>query len=313
MGQVVKIRDVSLKYDISARTLRYYEDMGLMQSIRSENYAYRVYDEAALKRLEQILILRKLNISIRDIQKIFSVYNSSVLLDILGKKVTDIDEEVAWLYELKQIVLEFIRHIKSHDFQNEADIKFLYEKANNLEMQIMNQQSIDESKTVEDLLRVSQKLNKQPDVRIVEIPKTKMASSGYDTGNGELEKFDKWWSEIDKNRKDKFFPRDFMCYDLHKNSLIWYYAIGEEIGDTDGFEVIDFEGGLYAAAVSKDGDDTDGMRVYNGIMDWINESGYFEVNEYPGHYHMFHVITSPLANKAMGYNQLEIFVPIKVK
>ena len=58
MNDLIKIRDVSVKYDISARTLRYYEDMGLITSARSDDYAYRLYDEAAVQRLEQILILR---------------------------------------------------------------------------------------------------------------------------------------------------------------------------------------------------------------------------------------------------------------
>ena len=68
MSHLIKIRDVSNKYDISARTLRYYEQIGLITSHRSDDYAYRLYDEHTLQRLEQILILRKLNISIKDIQ-----------------------------------------------------------------------------------------------------------------------------------------------------------------------------------------------------------------------------------------------------
>lgn len=92
MNKLIKIRDVSTKYDISARTLRYYEDMGLITSTRSNDYAYRLYDETAVKRLEQILILRKLNISIKDIQRIFNTSGSEVVLDVLGKKVEDIDD-----------------------------------------------------------------------------------------------------------------------------------------------------------------------------------------------------------------------------
>lgn len=86
MENMIKIRDVSAKYEIIARTLRYYEDMGLISSVRSDDYAYRLYDETAIKRLEQILILRKLNISIKDIQRIFSASGSDVVLDVLGKK-----------------------------------------------------------------------------------------------------------------------------------------------------------------------------------------------------------------------------------
>ncbi|MCL2434465.1 MAG: MerR family transcriptional regulator, partial [Clostridia bacterium] len=92
MNELAKIRDVAIKYDISSRTLRYYEDMGLITSARSDDYAYRLYDEIAVQRLEQILILRKLNISIKDIQRIFNTSGSEVVLEVLGKKVDAIDE-----------------------------------------------------------------------------------------------------------------------------------------------------------------------------------------------------------------------------
>lgn len=136
MSNLVKIREVSVRYDVSARTLRYYEDMGLIESIRSDDYAYRLYDEAAIKRLEQILILRRLNISIKDIKRIFSSKGSEIVLDVLEKKVDNINEEVSLLQELRKIVLEFINQIKRLDFEKEIDVKLLYEKAKDIEMQI---------------------------------------------------------------------------------------------------------------------------------------------------------------------------------
>ena len=60
MSELVKITELSGRYGISARTLRYYEDMGLIVSTRNDEYAYRLYDESSVKRLEQILILRRL-------------------------------------------------------------------------------------------------------------------------------------------------------------------------------------------------------------------------------------------------------------
>jgi DNA-binding transcriptional MerR regulator len=94
MNGLIKITDMSSRYNISARALRYYEDMGLITSIRSNDYAYRLYDEIAVKRLEQILILRKLNISIKDIMRIFSTSGSEIVLEVLGKKINDIDAEI---------------------------------------------------------------------------------------------------------------------------------------------------------------------------------------------------------------------------
>ena len=88
MSNSVKIREISGRYNVSARTLRYYEDMGLIESIRSDDYAYRLYDEAAIKRLEQILILRRLNISIKDIKRIFDTTGSEVVLGLLKRNIS---------------------------------------------------------------------------------------------------------------------------------------------------------------------------------------------------------------------------------
>jgi len=124
-------------------------------------------------------------------------------------------------------------------------------------------------------------------------------------------RFNEWWSAVDARRADRFFPRDFMWYDREHNGQVWYYAISDDSLETGGFDVIDFPGGLYAAAVSRDGDDEDGNRVYNAVINWIKDSNCFELDLHPGHYDMFHVITSPAAAEIMGYKQLEIYVPIK--
>ena len=76
MNELIKSGDLSKQYGVSTRTLRYYEEIGLIQSQRTDEYAYRMYDEQNKNRLEQILILRKLNIGIKDIQYIFSADSS---------------------------------------------------------------------------------------------------------------------------------------------------------------------------------------------------------------------------------------------
>lgn len=164
MNELIKITDVSSRYEISARTLRYYEDMGLIESTRSNDYAYRQYDDSAVQRLEQILILRKLNISIKDIQRIFSTSGSKVVLEVLGKKVESIDEEVALLHELKEIVLDFIRQIEYSDFGKESDVKLLYEKAKEIELQIVNVDYDGNVSTVNQLIDVTNKLAMTPEI-----------------------------------------------------------------------------------------------------------------------------------------------------
>lgn len=153
--------------------------------------------------------------------------------------------------------------------------------------------------------------------RIIELPSCKMVSSGCSAEKdpfapgGLLNRFGSWWSEVDRERKDRFFPRDFMWYDREKKGLVWYYAVSGDLAGTGGFEIVDYEGGLYASAVARDGDDLDGQNVYSAIKQWVKDGGCFQLDERPGHYDMFHIITSGSARAVLGYHQLEIFVPIR--
>ena len=164
MNRLKKIKELSDKYRITTKTLRYYEKMGIIQSHRTNDYAYRTYDGGAIKRLEQILILRRLNISIKDIKRIFDTSGSEIILEVLGKKADDIDEEVALLHELKEMVLKFIAQIKQADFSSDADVKMLYEKANEIEEQInsADNNAVDLSRLVE----VSDKLFEKAEERL---------------------------------------------------------------------------------------------------------------------------------------------------
>ena len=65
------ISQVSKALAISTQMLRYYERSGLVQSLQKANYAYRVYDENAIARLRQIIILRKLRVPVKQIRTIF--------------------------------------------------------------------------------------------------------------------------------------------------------------------------------------------------------------------------------------------------
>ena len=51
MGELVKISDITAGLGISSRTLRYYEETGLIQSVRPQFEAYRYYDEENVERI----------------------------------------------------------------------------------------------------------------------------------------------------------------------------------------------------------------------------------------------------------------------
>lgn len=144
-------------------------------------------------------------------------------------------------------------------------------------------------------------------IRIIELPACKMASSrGYS-----LEEFDRWWSALDRQRTDRFYPRDFMFYDAEAKELVWLYPYPDHAEEPLVYDAVDFKGGLYAAAISRDGDDLDGERAVHQIKEWILTTKYFEIDESPERHELFHVTTSDAAFEKMGYRQLDIYVPIK--
>ncbi|MFT4145626.1 MAG: MerR family transcriptional regulator [Mobilitalea sp.] len=316
MSELMKIREMSIKYDISARALKYYEDMELISSTRSGDYAYRMYDEVAVKRLEQILILRKLNISIKDIQRIFAAPDSNVVLEVLGNKVNGIDEEVSLLHELKLIVLEFIEQIKKANFAQDADVKLLYEKAQEIEGQIVNVDYNGNPANVNRFLEISERLDKQiPDVMIVRIPKFLAVATRYQNF-GELFNQDSllFWmgSHGDLGKSVIFDCADFLCR-KNDEEFRWIYSVHEGVNeiDTAPYEVIEFEGGLYASAVCIDGDDDSIMKVENKILKWLEKTNFILDIDRDIMGNMTY--NDDEIKKGLGYEQLQRYVPIKLK
>lgn len=311
MNKLIKIRDITAKYDVSAHTLRYYEDMGLLQSIRSEDYAYRLYDEAAVKRLEQILILRRLNISIQDIGRIFRASGSEIVLEVLGKKVGDIDEEIFLLHELKEIVLEFIRQIERADFGKESDVKLLYEKAKELKTQIVNVDYNGNPSTVNRLWKVTEKLDsKVPDIMVVRIPKFRAVTTGLMTFE---EAFDGTFESWRENHGDLFECVIFDCPDFLYGKAAWIWAVKDEVteADTYPYEIIEYPGGLYAAAVSIDGDGESHNKVRRKTAKWLENTNFVIDSDRELMGHMIYVDDE--IKEGLGYHQMTLYAPIKLK
>lgn len=314
MNGLIKIRDISTKYEISARTLRFYEDMGLITSIRGDDYAYRMYDDTAVKRLEQILILRKLNISIKDIQRIFTASGSEVVLEVLGKKVNSIDEEISLLHELKEIVIVFIRQIEQADFRKESDIKMLYEKAKEIETQIINVDYNGNPSAVNRLQEVTEKLdNKVPDIMVVRIPKFSVVTSGLVTfeelfGGG----FGPWQEAHNHLFKPVIFDfLDFLCGKDGKAEWIW--ALKDEVteADTHPYEITEYSGGLYAVAVSVDGDGESHDKVRRKTEKWLENTNFIIDSEREMMGNMIYVDDE--IKEGLGYHQMNLYAPIKLR
>lgn len=313
MDNLIKIRDLSVQYGVSARTLRYYEDMGLIKSIRNDNYSYRLYDEVAIQRLEQILILRKLNISIKDIQRIFKASGLEVVLNVLKNKVDSIDQEVVLLQELKEIVLEFIDQIKQSDFGQESDIKLLYAKATEIEIRINNVDYEGNPSPLNRLVEVTEKLdNKIPDIMVVRLPPFRAVTSGRMSFEALFGSFMPWQEE----HNHLFVPIIFDSCDVLSGTgeeFEWFFAVGNNVTEveTQPYRIVMHPGGLYAAAVSIDGDGASHNKVRGKIAKWIEKTNfiYDDSRDFLGHM----VYVDDEIKAGLGYHQMNLYTPIRLK
>jgi DNA-binding transcriptional MerR regulator len=57
---------------VSARALRYYDEIGILKPARMNSSGYRIYGQKEVDRLQQILFYRELGVSLEDIKKIMT-------------------------------------------------------------------------------------------------------------------------------------------------------------------------------------------------------------------------------------------------
>ncbi len=69
---MMTVKEVSRRTGVSVRTLQYYDNIGLLKACAYTDAGYRLYDEACLVRLQQILLFRELEFPLKDIAKILN-------------------------------------------------------------------------------------------------------------------------------------------------------------------------------------------------------------------------------------------------
>jgi len=80
------VKDVSAITGVSIRTLRYYDEIGLLKPTELTEAGYRLYDNKALEKLQEIMFFRELEIPLVDIKKIMDNPNYNKEQALLTQK-----------------------------------------------------------------------------------------------------------------------------------------------------------------------------------------------------------------------------------
>ena len=69
------VKEVSKLTGVSVRTLHYYDAIGLLEPTKVTDAGYRMYDDTALSRLQNILLFRELQFPLKEIKEILDSPN----------------------------------------------------------------------------------------------------------------------------------------------------------------------------------------------------------------------------------------------
>lgn len=116
-----KIGQLANLVGVSPRTIRYYEEIGLLNSIKRMEGGKRVYTDQDCQRLQFIRRLKHLGLTLAEMQELENIYrihrtNKKVLprlLELLDGHVEKIEERVQNLEKLRSEILSYHERIRT--------------------------------------------------------------------------------------------------------------------------------------------------------------------------------------------------------
>lgn len=116
-----QIGEVSKKLGITPRTIRYYEEFGLLDPpLRIEN-GIRLYSNEDIRRIKFILKLKELGLTLKEMLELADIYNQHKqshtimpkLIEILDEHIDKIDSRISKLASLRNDIVEYRKRILS--------------------------------------------------------------------------------------------------------------------------------------------------------------------------------------------------------
>lgn len=124
----VQIGELAKTLDITTRTIRYYEEIGLMGKTERLGGGTRTYSKEEVLRLKFILKLKTLGISLKEMKELSDIFDihendftkiTPKLIEILDSHIAKVDEKMANLSSLRKDIVDY--RIRMTDFLTHQD------------------------------------------------------------------------------------------------------------------------------------------------------------------------------------------------
>jgi DNA-binding transcriptional MerR regulator/DNA gyrase inhibitor GyrI len=235
---------VASAFDVSCRTLRYYEEIGLLKSFRNEESLYRYYDEDSLKKLEEILFLKSLGLSMKEILKVLTIYDMEKFKTSLVNRLETLLDESNTISRERSRIEKLLVHLDSGVGVKLSDIMAeLHHSEEDRQQQVRSYEEEEKVRSPRECL----------DVRIVQLKPCRVAyyrSSGKSPEYDVLRVMEEWASR--RGLLDLFSTRNFgfnnpsPSPESEEYGYEVWLTVTQETEPSGGVGMKDFSGGLYA-------------------------------------------------------------------
>ena len=114
-----RIGELAAKVGVTERTIRYYEERGLLESVKRLEGGQRVYTDDDVRRLKFIQKLKVLGLSLAEMQELETLYgrhhtNAKVLprlIELLDSHLATVSERLGELAALRDEIRSYRHHV----------------------------------------------------------------------------------------------------------------------------------------------------------------------------------------------------------
>ena len=123
-----RIGELAARVGLTERTIRYYEELGLLESVKRLEGGVRVYTDDDLRRLTYIRKLKTLGLSLQEMLELENMYrrqrsNRSVLprlMELLDSHLGTLNERMTELQALRDEIRSYREHVARRMLEGEA-------------------------------------------------------------------------------------------------------------------------------------------------------------------------------------------------
>lgn len=119
--ELISIGDLAKSLGLTTRTLRYWEESGIIEAAPRSDGSNRFYTQDIAKRVRFIIKLKELGLTIQELQDLYTAYGEvkrtdqmiPALVQVLDKHINLVDEKMARMASLRKDIVEYRQRMYS--------------------------------------------------------------------------------------------------------------------------------------------------------------------------------------------------------